>query len=76
MGEMRNSNKIAVGRLEVKTPLRRPSRIWEDNIKMSIVDWIQVEQYKAHCRALVNTVVTSGFHKRVPSISPLKIYPC
>jgi hypothetical protein len=32
MGENRNAYRILVGKPEVKRPLRRPSRRWEDNI--------------------------------------------
>jgi hypothetical protein len=47
MEEMRNTYEILVGKPEVKRPLGRPRRIWEDNIKMYLkeiyfesVDWI------------------------------------
>jgi hypothetical protein len=47
MGEMRNAYKILVSKPEDKTPFRRPSHRWEDNIRMGIreigweaVDWI------------------------------------
>jgi hypothetical protein len=35
-GEMRNTYKVLVGKLEGKGPLERPSRRWEDNIKMDV----------------------------------------
>ena len=34
MGEGRGVYRILVGKSEVKRPLRRPRRRWEDNIKM------------------------------------------
>jgi hypothetical protein len=44
---MRNAYKIAIGKPEVKRPLRRQMCRWEDNIKMDLtvigwegVDWI------------------------------------
>jgi hypothetical protein len=36
MGEERGIYRILVGRPEGKIPLGRPSRRWEDNIKMEI----------------------------------------
>jgi hypothetical protein len=49
MGDMRNSYKTLIGKLERKRPLRRPRRRWEDNIRMVLkeivweaVVWIHV----------------------------------
>jgi hypothetical protein len=46
-GEERGVYRILVGKLEVKRPLRRPRRRWEDNIRMDLQevgcgdgDWI------------------------------------
>jgi hypothetical protein len=36
IGERRSAYRILLGKLEEKRPLRRPSRRWEDNIKMDI----------------------------------------
>jgi hypothetical protein len=36
MGEKRNACRILVGKPEGKTPLRRPSRRWVDNIKTDL----------------------------------------
>jgi hypothetical protein len=36
MGKMRNAYRILVGKPEVKRPLGRPSRRWEDNIRIDI----------------------------------------
>jgi hypothetical protein len=51
MGERRNAYKILAGKLEVKSPLVRPRRRWENNIRMDlweigweVVDWIHLSQ--------------------------------
>jgi hypothetical protein len=51
MGEVRGAYNILVGRPERRRPLGRPTRRWEDNIKMDlreigfgIVDWIHWAQ--------------------------------
>jgi hypothetical protein len=36
MGEMRNTYKILVGKPEEKRSLGRPSRRWQDNIKVDL----------------------------------------
>jgi hypothetical protein len=36
MGENRNAYRISVGKPEGKRPLGRPSRRWEDNIKVDL----------------------------------------
>jgi hypothetical protein len=50
MGEKRNACRILVGNSEVKRPLGRPRRRWEDNIKMDLreigwgdMDWIETK---------------------------------
>jgi hypothetical protein len=51
------------GRSEGRTPLQRPRRTWEDNIKMDLqdvkwcMDWIELAQYRDRWRALVNAVM-------------------
>jgi hypothetical protein len=50
-GEGRGVYRVLIGRPEGKTPLRRPRRRWEDNIKMDLreigidgANWIQLAQ--------------------------------
>jgi hypothetical protein len=40
MGEGRNVYSILMGKPEGKRPLERPSRRWEDAIKMDLRDWL------------------------------------
>jgi hypothetical protein len=49
--EKRNAHRILVEKPEVRRPLRRPRRRWEDNIKVylsgigwSDMDWIDLAQ--------------------------------
>jgi ribosome biogenesis protein Nip4 len=66
MGEVRGTTfNILVKKPEGKTPLGRPRRRLEDNIKMDLgeigfgdVDWIHFAQDKDRWRALVNTVTS------------------
>jgi hypothetical protein len=51
MGERRKLYKVLVGKPEGKRPLGRPSRRWEDGIRMDLrdiglggVDWIRLAQ--------------------------------
>jgi len=57
-----------VGKPEGKRPLGRPSRRWEDNIKMDLLevgcedmDWIDVAQGRDRWRALVSPVMNLRF---------------
>ena len=51
MGEGRGMYRVLVGKPEGKGPLGRPTRRWEDNIKMDLqevgcggMDWIELAQ--------------------------------
>jgi hypothetical protein len=59
---------------EGKRPLGRPRRKWVENIKMDFreigsdgMDWMDMAQDRDQWRALVNTVLTFGFHKMLGS---------
>ena len=54
MGERRGVYMILVGKIEVKRPLARPRRRWEDNIKM---DFQEVRWGAGKWRALVNAAL-------------------
>jgi hypothetical protein len=63
-GEGRNLYRVLVGKPEGRRPLGRPTRRWEDGIKMDlteiglgVVEWIHLAQDKDCWRALVNAVM-------------------
>ena len=63
MVEGRVVHRVLVGKPEGKRPLGRPSRRWEDNIKMDLQevggggDWMELAQDRDRWRSLVNTVM-------------------
>ena len=63
MGERRVACRVLVGKPKGKRPLGRPSRIWEDNIKMDCqkvrwgMDWIDLAQNRDRGQALVDVVM-------------------
>ena len=64
MGERRGVYMVLVPKPEVKKPLGRPRRRWEDNIKMDLqevgcggMDWIELAQDTDRWQALVNAVM-------------------
>ncbi|KAJ4438385.1 hypothetical protein ANN_14330 [Periplaneta americana] len=76
MGESKNAYRVLVARPEVKRPLGRPRRRWEDNIKMDLRevgyydrDWINLAQnrdrWRAYVRAAMNLRVPKAICKRV-----------
>jgi hypothetical protein len=63
MGDDRDVQSVLVGKPEGKSPLGRPRRKWEDNIKMGFQevgggrgDWMELAQDRDRWRALVGTV--------------------
>jgi hypothetical protein len=62
MGEGRGVYRVLVGRPEVKRPVGRPRRRWEENINIDLreigidrTNWIQLAQDRVQWRACVNT---------------------
>ena len=67
MGERRGVYRVLVWKPELKGPLWRPRRRWEDNIKMDLQEvgcggknWIELAQDSDRWRALVNAVMNLG----------------
>jgi hypothetical protein len=64
MGERRGAYRALVGKPEVRRPLGRPRRRWEDNIKMDLrkvgcggAYWVDLAQDRDRWRAVVYTVM-------------------
>jgi hypothetical protein len=64
IGEERGVYRVLVGSPKGKTPLGRPRRRWEYNIKLDLreigidgMNWIRLAQYRVHWRACLNTVM-------------------
>ena len=64
MEKGRDVQKVLVGKPEGKRPLGRPTRRWEDNIKMDLQkvgrgcgDWMELAQDRDRWRVLVSTVM-------------------
>jgi hypothetical protein len=58
--ENRNEYRLLVGKPEGMRPLRRPRRMWVDNIKINLreIGWITLAQDRELWKPLVNTVMT------------------
>ena len=63
MGKGSVVHRVLVGKPEGKSPLGKPRRRWEDNIKMDlrevggVRDWMELAQNRERGRALVSTVM-------------------
>jgi hypothetical protein len=67
MGEGRGVYMVLVGKTEVKRPLGKPKRRWEDNIKADlqevecwVMDWIELAKDRERWQELLNVVMNLG----------------
>ncbi|KAJ4443166.1 hypothetical protein ANN_04816 [Periplaneta americana] len=90
MGESRNAYRVLIGRPEGKSPLGRPRRRWENNIKMYLREmgyddreWIGLAQdrdlWRAYVRAAMNLRVSDFLRCRVgyglpPDLDPVDMW--
>jgi hypothetical protein len=68
MWEKRGAYRVLVEKSEVRRPLGRPTRRWEDNIKMDLIgvrwgsmEWMDVAQDMDKWRTFVNAVMNLRF---------------
>ena len=66
--ERRGVYRVLLGKPEGKSPLERPRRRWEDNIKIYIkemglegMDWIDLVRDRENRRAVLNAVMKLRF---------------
>ena len=64
MGQGKGLYRVLAGKPEGKSPLGKPRRRWEDNIKMGLQelgggcgDWMELAQDRDRWRTLVSTVM-------------------
>ena len=67
--------RVLVGKPEGKTPLGRPRREWEDNIKVDLqqvrcegMDWMELAEDRNRFRALANAVKCGDFLELVQTL--------
>jgi hypothetical protein len=64
MGKRRGVYRVLVGKAEIKGPLGKPRRRWEDNIKMALqeiawrgINWTKLAQNRDRRQPLINTIM-------------------